>query len=170
MNKAFMCFAYKYIFGEMYELANKSRDIRLNKHYLKILKQITIAKSELLQKLGYEPSLTSICLYLELDETLASDVLLLTGEMLSLDDEYRTLNGDSVSIGDTVGREESYDDRLLVSDSLATLDPLEQSVMDYRYFQDLTQSETADRLGISQVKVSRVEDKGKKKIKAYIAA
>ena len=32
----FMNYAYKYIFGEMYDLANKSRDIKLNKAYLKL--------------------------------------------------------------------------------------------------------------------------------------
>lgn len=165
----FMSFAYKYIFGEMYELTNKSRDIRINKHYLKILKQIELAKSELTQKLNKIPTLTEICLYAEIDESLAADVILLTGTMLSLDDEYQTLNGD-VKIVDFVGVENNLDDQILVNDSLDTLNPLEQSVIDYRYFQDLTQMETASALGISQVKVSRLESSSKKKIKEYIAA
>ena len=165
----FMTFAYKYIFGEMYELTNKSRDIKINKYYLKILKLIELTKNELTQKLNKIPSLTEICLYAEIDETLANDVMLLTGSMMSLDDEYNTLNGE-VKVKDFIGDEENVDDQILVSDSLETLNPMEQSVMDYRYFKDLTQMETASALGISQVKVSRLESSSKEKIKAYIAA
>lgn len=165
----FMSFAYKYIFGEMYELTNKSRDIKINKQYLKILKKIEIAKNELTQKLNKVPSLTEICLYAEIDETVANDAIVLTGSMLSLDDEYQTLNGE-VKIVDFVGIEDNLDDQILVNESIETLEPLEQSVIDYRYFQDLTQIETANVLGISQVKVSRLETQSKKKIKEYIAA
>lgn len=165
----FMTYAYKYVFGEMYELTNKSRDIKINKYYLKILKEIEIAKNELIQKLNKIPTLTEICLYAEIDETLANDVILLTGSMISLDDEYISLNGE-LKVIDTIGFVNNLDDQILVNDSLNTLEPLEQSVIDYRYFQDLTQTETANVLGISQVKVSRLETKSKKKIKEYIAS
>lgn len=165
----FMTYAYKYVFGEMYELTNKSRDIKINKYYLKILKEIEIAKNELIQKLNKIPTLTEICLYAEIDETLANDVILLTGSMISLDDEYISLNGE-LKVIDTIGFVNNLDNQILVNDSLNTLEPLEQSVIDYRYFQDLTQTETANVLGISQVKVSRLETKSKKKIKEYIAS
>ena len=153
----------------MYELANKSRDIKINKQYLKIAKEIEKAKNELTQKLNRIPSLTEICLYLEIDERLAYDAFSMTSTMLSLEDEYQTLTGE-VKISDMIGVENNIDDQILISSSIETLDPLEQSVIDYRYFQDLTQTETAEALGISQVKVSRLENKCKKKIKEYIAA
>ena len=43
---------------------------------------------------------------------------------------------------------------ILINDSLETLSDLERKVVLSRYFEDLTQSETASLLGISQVKVS----------------
>lgn len=52
---------------------------------------------------------------------------------------------------------------MVVSDSIDSLDDLEQQVIKIRYFEDLTQMETAEVLGISQVKVSRIENKSKKK-------
>jgi RNA polymerase sporulation-specific sigma factor len=106
---------------------------------------------------------------LEIDERLAYDAFSMTSTMLSLEDEYQTLTGE-VKISDMIGVENNIDDQILISSSIETLDPLEQSVIDYRYFQDLTQTETAEALGISQVKVSRLENKCKKKIKEYIAA
>jgi len=168
-NTNFMSFAYKYIFGEMYELAGKSRDIKLNKEYLKLFKLIESARSFLTQKLNKIPTLTDICLYLEIEESLASDVILLTGQMISLDYEYESLNNEA-KIVDMIGTEENTFDQILVNDSMEILEPLEQSIIDYRYFQDLTQSETANILGINQVKVSRLEKSSMKKMKEYIAA
>jgi len=165
----FMTFAYKYIFGEMYDLTSKSRDIKLNKYYLKILRKLEVARSELIQKLNKNPSLTEICLYTEIDESLATDVIMLTSQILSLDDEYKTINGE-LHIKDYIGTENNLDDQILINDSIETLNPLEKTIIDYRYFQDLTQTETANILGISQVKVSRIETKSKHKIKEYIAA
>ena len=54
--------------------------------------------------------------------------------------------------------------------SLSDLDEMERKVIDYRYFKDYTQQEIANILGINQVKVSRLESKGKRKIKEYISA
>ena len=166
----FISFAYMHIFGEMYELANKSRDIKLNKYYLKLYKIIQKAKYELLMSLDKEPNISELSDYTKLDESLISEVLTLTKEMLSLDAEYESLNGDGGSILDTLGKSLDLDNKILIEDSLNALEPLEQDVIKIRYFQDLSQVETAKVLGISQVKVSRLETKGKQKIKEYIAA
>ena len=40
----------------------------------------------------------------------------------------------------------------------------------FRYFKDYTQQETAEEMGINQVKVSRLESSSKRKIKEYICA
>lgn len=166
----FMNFAYKYIFGEMYELANKSRDIKLNKYYLKIYKLIKEKQNTLIHSLGRNPSLNEICSLLGIDEFLAVEVLQLTAQIVSLENEYQTINGDLLSIKECIGYEDNVDDQILVNDSLSHLEPLEQTVINCRYFEDLTQIETANKLGLSQVKVSRIESKGKQKIKEYIAA
>ncbi len=165
----FKDFAYLDIFGEMYELANKSRDIKLSKYYLQLYKRIQIAKSELINTLNREPSIYELSLYMELEESLIAEVITLTTSMLSLDAEYEKENSTS-SIIDTVGIEPNYDNKILIEESLKNLEPLEQDVIKIRYFKDYTQSETAEILGISQVKVSRLEQKGKQKIKEYIAS
>ena len=106
---------------------------------------------------------------MELEESLIAEVITLTTSMLSLDAEYEKENSTS-SIIDTVGIEPNYDNKILIEESLKNLEPLEQDVIKIRYFKDYTQSETAEILGISQVKVSRLEQKGKQKIKEYIAS
>ncbi|MDE5630468.1 MAG: sigma-70 family RNA polymerase sigma factor [Bacilli bacterium] len=156
----FSSYAYKYIFGEMYELTIKSRNIKLNKDCLKIYKNINKARSYITQVLGREATLEDICAYLEIDVNEAEYVMRMAEDMFSLDDEMASIQ---------IGVEGVNDDLILLSDSLDTLDPLSSAVIKYRYQCDMTQKEVADILGISQVNVSRIELKSKKKILEYIS-
>lgn len=157
----FGTYAYKYIFGEMYELTVKSRNIKLSKDCLRIYKNINKARSYITQELGREATLEDICAYLEIDIKDAEYVMHVCDDMFSLDDELAHME---------IGVEGVNDDAILFDLSLETLDPLSSAVMRYRYQCDLTQKETADILGISQVNVSRIENKSKQKILEYISA
>ena len=170
LNTSFMDYAYKHIFGQMYELANKSRDIKLSKQYLSLYKSIQIAKSRLMETLERIPTIEELSDYTDIDASLILEIMYLTTNMLSIDEEYERLNDKSIALKDCLGHTVDMDNQILIQDSLETLDPLEQKVIKVRYFEDLTQMETAKVLGISQVKVSRIEQKGKAKIKEYIAA
>ena len=50
-------------------------------------------------------------------------------------------------------------DKLLIERAFKYLDPKEQQIIKCRYFEFLTQSETAQKLDMSQVQVSRAEKK-----------
>ena len=156
----FSGYAYKYIFGEMYELSVKCRNIKLNKYYLKIYKLVNQARSYLTQHLNRSVTLNDISAYLNIELSEIEYVINLTEDMFSLDDEYANIQ---------VGACDSIDENILFEESLSTLDPLSSAVMRYRYQGDYTQSETAEALGISQVKVSRIESSSKKKILEYIS-
>lgn len=156
----FSSYDYKYIFGEMYELSLKSRDIKLNKNYLKLYRSINIAKNTLAQSLNREVTLKDVSSYLEVDLSELEYVSIMMEDMFSLDDEYERIQ---------IGVENNCDDLIMLEESLSTLDPLSSAVINYRFKEDLTQSEVADLLGISQVKVSRIEAKSKRQILEYIS-
>lgn len=156
----FSSYAYKYIFGEMYELSIRCRNIKLNKYYLKLYKLINQCRNTLTQQLNRSVTLNDISAYLNIELSEIEYVITLTEDMFSLDDEYANIQ---------VGINNSYDEKIMLEESLESLDPLSSAVMKYRYERDYTQSETAKALGISQVKVSRLESSSKKKILEYIA-
>ena len=162
----FSTFAYKYIFGEMFELAKDNRNIKLNKNYLKIYKNIKKAKSLLTQKFNREPSLKEISMYLEIDLNLLNDVIITSSEILSLDNE--SLNESNLYA--FIGNNNDFVDSFLIKDSIDKLDINEKKVINYRYYFGYTQEEVAKILGINQVKVSRIESTSKKKLKKYICA
>lgn len=165
----FSTYAYKYILGEMYELANISRDIKLNKVYLKSKKLIEKARSVLAQKLNRYPTIEEISAFTELEPEFVEEIINITYDTISLDEEPETLN-EGYNLYNYIGTTEDVDTQILINDSLEELEEPLKSIINYRYYQDLTQSEIAEIMGLSQVKVSRLENKGKQKIKEYISA
>ena len=145
----------------MYELANNTRTIKLNKNILKTYKKIEEAKQHLSQKLGYYPSQYELSVFLDIPETIISEIETCTGTIMSLDIETER------PIYETIDSQETPTDMDL-KDSLDTLTEEEKQIINYRYYKDFTQSETAKLLGISQVTVSRYEKKSLTKMYNYL--
>lgn len=68
------------------------------------------------------------------------------------------------------GPEDLLTDRLLLQRAFAYLDDTEQQIIRCRYFEYLTQNETAARMGMSQVQISRAEKKILLKLRAAIGS
>ena len=114
------------------------------------------------------PTNKELSLFLEIEEREIEEVTIMCSTIISMDSESEMLNENNLY--SVLGVDYDYDTKLLIKDSIEQLDDLERKVIDYRYFKDFTQQETADFLGIKQVKVSRVETNSKRKIKEYICA
>ena len=61
--------------------------------------------------------------------------------------------------------EESRLDKIHLSNIIQSLNDREQKIVYLRYFRDKTQSEVAETLGVSQVQISRLENKIMEKIR-----
>lgn len=57
------------------------------------------------------------------------------------------------------GQNDDFIDKLALTELISKLDDRDKKIILMRYFDDKTQSEIADRLGVSQVQVSRLENK-----------
>ena len=160
----FSTYAYNYIYGEMYELANNLRSIKLSKDVLKIYKQLEKTKYLLAQQLNRIPSIQEISSYLQIDELLINQIINSTNQIMSLDEDEKRPLYETVSTETKIPQSQIID----IKDSINTLDDCEKELIKYRYFKDYTQSETAKILGISQVKVSRYEKKSLTKMYNYL--
>jgi len=159
----FTTYAYNYIFGEMYELSNNLRTIKLNKNILQIYKRIEKAKYLMSQSLNRMPSYEELSTYLEIDIETIRQIEVLTSNIMSLDNEehsiYETLPDRNTP---------NIDLKMDIDASLQNLSDEEKEIIKYRYYKDYTQSETANILGLSQVTVSRYEKKSLKKMYNYL--
>ena len=55
--------------------------------------------------------------------------------------------------------QEDVIERIILKEAMEKLSEREQKIVFLRYFRDLTQSEVARRIGVSQVQISRIEGK-----------
>lgn len=79
---------------------------------------------------------------------------------------YKTVyqkDGNEVCLIDKLEGKDNYSesviDNIVVRELIASLSEREQSIIRMRYYEDYTQTQVADILGISQVQVSRLEKK-----------
>ena len=159
----FSTYAHDYIFGEMYLLAS-NKNIKISKDILKLYKSIEHARYIYAQKLGKVPNNLEISELLGLSLDDVEMAMSSANSILSLDN-----NTDEVrSYYETIGECTDYDTKILIDDSFKVLSKAEQDIIKSRYFEDLTQSEVARKLNMTQVMVSRYEKKSINKMREYL--
>ncbi len=161
----FSTYAYKYIYGEMYTLAS-NKEIKLNKDITKALKLIEKGRGRLAQDLMRMPTNGELAEYLEMDIGKLEVILQYASSFVSLDN----LEEDKRDLHEVISASESVSniDKMALKEGISTLNQVEQDIIKSRYYEDLTQSETARKLGITQVMVSRYEQKSLKKMREFM--
>lgn len=134
-----------------------SRSLKEN-HY-----RVFQIRESLERTLGREPTLSELAGELgmpmeELVMTLESQI-----EVESLQKTIYQGEGTEISLMDKLPEKENQQeivlDKIFLEEILNTLEPKERQLIYMRYFKDMTQTEIAGELGVSQVQVSRMEKK-----------
>lgn len=157
-NTKFSSFAYYYIVGEVNKYIRENSCIKVSKSLVELKKKVLKAKEVMSQKLGRVPTNLEISLYLEVDENLIDEALISTDEVASLEDSYL----------DPMSYDNTSAEVLDLKNELDKLNEKDKKLIYARYFEELTQSEASNVLGISQVQVSRNEAKILNKLKTRL--
>ncbi len=161
----FSTYAHNYIYGEMYNLV-MNKELKVSKDLKKLYYKLEKFRYHLAQIKGYIPNNQELALYLNMPLEMVEEAYLAFGSIISLDND----NEEERALYEVIPYEEnlSEDDKILLDSCLDTLKPLEKDIINARYFEDLTQSETAKKLGITQVMVSRYEQKSLAKMRDFM--
>ena len=120
------------------------------------------AQETLTNEKGHAPTVNQLAVYLELDTEQVIDALQATEayETMSLDAPRPGGDDESTSFGDSIGNEdERYELVELDATIVAALEHVparERAMLHMRFVEELTQTEIATRIGISQMQVSRL--------------
>ena len=120
------------------------------------------AQERLANERGRAPTVAQLCEYLELDTEEIIDALQAVGayETLSLDAPAAGGEDDLLAYGDAMGRDDEQYELVeldaTVGAVLAHIPARERLILRLRFVEDLTQTEIAERVGISQMQVSRL--------------
>lgn len=164
----FSTFAYMSIYGEMYQLVNMNKPFKVSKDVLKLAKKIEQTRYALAQNYGKILTNQELADYLEMPLEQLEYAISSAVSICSLDNTTSEDRSFYESLGNT--EDMSLIDKLSIYESMASLSLEEKQIIYYRYLNDLTQSETARKLKMSQVKVSRYEKKGIEKMRDYYEA
>ena len=123
--------------------------------------QLNRARTELTQQLRRAPTASEIAEHLGIDRQLVVDATIGGANYSTISTDRTVRVGeDDRSFGDTVGEVDSNLDRMLdveaVRPLIAALPERQRVVLGLRFFEHLTQTQIADRVGCSQMHVSRL--------------
>ena len=159
----FSAFASPTILGELKRhFRDRAWTVRVPRGLHDRMAQVEKAISELTEKLQRSPSIAEIAERLELEPTDVLEVLEANHNRrpLSLDRPTGRDDSEETSPAEWVGEEdknfELVEGRVALDAALPHLDERERLVLRLRFVDDMTQSQIADRIGHSQMHVSRI--------------
>jgi len=155
INVKFSTYAYSYILGEMKKLVREDRGIKISRNISQLYSKIDKTIGYLSQKLMRTPTLQEIGQFLEIDEYLIIEALNSVNTLVDIDNIQINNNVDEYS-------------NIILREELNKLSSEELDIITKRYMNDMTQSEVAISLGLSQVQISRKEHKVLEKLKKQL--
>lgn len=148
-NKSSLCkfssYAYKYILGEIIDFIKKDRNIVISDEIFELYKRYLKVKDLLLNKYEREPSIYEISTFMNISESKLISIIESVAFTHEINFEYSDDD------------RERLDNKILIESEISDLDLFSKTLIKYRYYEGLSQSETANLLGVSQANVSRSE-------------
>jgi RNA polymerase sigma-B factor len=161
---AFASFAVPTVLGE---LRRYFRDCCWDVHVPRAAQERALkleqAQAQLTGDLGRAPTVAQLAQFLEIDTEQVLDGMAATHAygVASLDAPRTTASGEDAAtyhdlLGEIDDRYELAEDSAVIGAAMRHLSERERHVLDLRFGEDLTQSEIAERIGVSQMHVSRL--------------
>ncbi|MGM7721310.1 RNA polymerase sporulation sigma factor SigF [Metabacillus sp. Hm71] len=157
----FSTYAVPMIIGEIQRFIRDDGTVKVSRSLKELGNKIRRARDELSKTMGKVPTVAEIANYLDISP---EDVVLAQEAVRAPSSIHETVyenDGDPITLLDQIAdhTETKWFDKIVLKDAIRDLDERERLIVYLRYYKDQTQSEVADRLGISQVQVSRLEKK-----------
>ena len=169
-NTKFSTYAVPMIAGEVKRFMRDDGSIKVSRALKSLNIQINRFILEFKASNNNEnPSIEQIAKHFKMDQQEIVFAMDSKKALLSLDEKQDESNPRSRSIMEAIEEPNAMDnmiDNILLKDILNSLPTRERKIIALRYFEDQTQSEIAQKLGVSQVLVSRLECKILEKLKA----
>lgn len=159
----FSTYAVPLISGEIKRFLRDDGMVRVSRSIKENGWKIKRAVDELSQQLDREPSIEELAAATEIPPEDIVIALEANSEVESINKPICFSDGKEVSLEERIQEKTDWNEqllnRMLVEQLMMLLDETEQTLIRMRYYEDRTQREVAEQLGISQVQVSRLEKK-----------
>lgn len=160
MPVRFSTYAVPMILGEIQRYLRDSGPVKVSRRFKQLAFKADRLREELTREQGREPTFAELAAGLGADPEELVDALEAVQRPTSIYKEVGDGEGDSLVLLDRLeaeGGREDWFEKLALRDALSRLEPRLQTIVKLRFFRDLTQAQVGEKLGISQVQVSRLE-------------
>ncbi|WP_368651999.1 RNA polymerase sporulation sigma factor SigF [Ornithinibacillus sp. 4-3] len=159
-NVRFSTYAVPMIIGEIQRFLRDDGSIKVSRSLKETAYKVRKKKEELTKQLLRVPTLSEIAEALELSSEEIVHALEAAKTPQSIHQTVFENDGDPITLLDQIAEEDTrWFDKLSLEEAISELSDRERLIIYLRYYKDQTQSHVAERLGISQVQVSRLEKK-----------
>lgn len=170
LEAAFSSYAAASITGELKRhFRDKAWTLRVPRSVKELYLAVRHAREELSHQLGATPTSMQIAAYLEVEESAVLDALRAGDSYAPASLDARVSpEGDSVEVpvlDTTLARALDYDD---IKQAVARLDETERIIVRRLFFDEWTQRQVAEEIGVSQMQVSRILARTLVKLRMWI--
>ena len=156
----FSTYAVPMIIGEIQRFLRDDGSIKVSRSLKETANKIRRKREELTKELGRSPTITEIANAVDVSPEDAVHALDASRSPHSIHETVFENDGDPITLLDQIPDEDTdWFDKLTLEEAIRSLSKRERLIVYLRYYKDQTQSKVAERLGISQVQVSRLEKK-----------
>ena len=164
----FSTYAVPVVLGEIRRMFRDGGSVKVSRSLKELSLKITRAKAKLESNLMREPTVNELAQELGVTAEDITEAQSATQSTVSL--TYENDDGTTEIDVAVAGPEDILTNKLLLQRAFSCLDNSEQQIIRLRYFEYLTQNETATKMGMSQVQISRAEKKILLKLRAAIGS
>ncbi|MFS0672724.1 RNA polymerase sporulation sigma factor SigF [Ornithinibacillus sp. 179-J 7C1 HS] len=156
----FSTYAVPMIIGEIQRFLRDDGSVKVSRSLKEVGNKIRKKKDELTKQFGRSPTINEIADALEISPEDVVHAQEASKAPHSIHETVFENDGDPITLLDQIADNDSnWFDKLSLEEAIRDLNERERLILYLRYYKDKTQSEVAERLGISQVQVSRLEKK-----------
>lgn len=163
----FSTYAVPVILGEIRRLFREGGAVKVSRSLKELSLQVSRAREKLSTTLSREPTVGEIAKALSRTPEEIAEALQAGLPPLSLTRENDEDDGEEMALP-TAAPQEAVTERLALRQVLDTLPPRDRALILLRYVGNNTQTVTAERLGMTQVQVSRCEHKILEKLRRQL--
>lgn len=171
-NVKFSTYAVPMIVGEIKRFLRDDGMIKVSRSLKETAYKVRMIKEELLKEYNREPTISEIAAGLDLEVEEVALALESNAEIESLNAVIYQGDGKPITLSEKINESPSEQsnvvDKIVLTELIEKLLPIEREIISMRYFEDQTQTEIAKALDISQVQVSRIEKRILKKLKLML--
>lgn len=158
----FSTYAVPMIAGEIKRFMRDDGSVKVSRSMKQTAKEMNRYIEAYVQEKGVQPSVAEIADKFGLEESETVFIMGSSKMPLSLYGGADYKDGKERELIETLPSkddQEDWLDKMLLKNEIARLSERDRKIIILRYFRDMTQSEVAKKIGVSQVQVSRIENR-----------